>query len=254
MTSAQRSGAATRVRSRLVELYHGPLRRLALTYVRSGAVTDGVVQETWLGLITGIDRFEGRSSLKTWIVRILTNIAKTRAVREGRTLPLSALARAEVDVDDPAVDPNRFFDQQHAKWPGHWASPPTRWEALPEQRLESRETLDVRKQALELLPPRTPGARATGCRGLGCAGGLGYDPSHDSSSHTTKRTGIGRLIQGQPLGAFFVITFAVTWAPGDARPHRKGRSTRSSRTRTASTSTSTTRSFRTASSDRKSVV
>jgi RNA polymerase sigma-70 factor, ECF subfamily len=62
VTSAQRSGAATRVRSRLVEPYHGPLRRLALTYVRSGAVTDGVVQETWLGLITGIDRFEGRSS------------------------------------------------------------------------------------------------------------------------------------------------------------------------------------------------
>src|SRR5439155_22465136 len=109
--------------SRLVELYHGPLRRLALTYVRTGAVADEVVQETWLGVITGIDRFEGRSSLKTWIFRILTNIAKTRAVREGRTVPLSALVRAEVDGDDPAVDPDRFLDQQHAKWPGHWASP-----------------------------------------------------------------------------------------------------------------------------------
>ena len=172
MTSAQRSGAATRVRSRLVEPYHGPLRRLALTYVRSGAVTDGVVQETWLGLITGIDRFEGRSSLKTWIFRILTNGQDPSRAR-GPNSAASALARAEVDVDYPAVDPNRFFDQQHAKWPGHWASPPTRWEALPEQRLESRETLDVLKQAVELLPPRTSGAPATGCRGLGCVGGLG---------------------------------------------------------------------------------
>jgi RNA polymerase sigma-70 factor, ECF subfamily len=139
--------------SRLVELYQSPLRRLALTYVRSSAVADEVVQETWLGVITGIDRFEGRSSLKTWIFRILTNIAKTRAVREGRTVPLSALTRAEVDADDPAVDPNRFFDQQHAKWPGHWASPPTRWEARPEQHLAGRETLDVLKRAVDLLPP-----------------------------------------------------------------------------------------------------
>jgi RNA polymerase sigma-70 factor (ECF subfamily) len=138
---------------RLVELYHAPLRRLALTYVRSGAIADEVVQETWLGVITGIDRFEGRSSLKTWIFRILTNIAKTRAMREGRTVPLSALARAEADADDPAVDPNRFLDQQHAKWPGHWASPPTRWETLPEQHLAGRETLDVLKQAVERLPP-----------------------------------------------------------------------------------------------------
>ena len=139
--------------SRLVEAYHGPLRRLALTYVRSAAVADEVVQETWLGVITGIDRFEGRSSLKTWIFRILTNIAKTRAVREGRTVPLSALVRSEVDAEDPAVDPDRFLDQQHAKWPGHWASPPAHWGALPEEQLSGRETLDAIKVAIDRLPP-----------------------------------------------------------------------------------------------------
>jgi RNA polymerase sigma-70 factor (ECF subfamily) len=138
---------------RLVELYHAPLKRLALAYVRSSAVAEEVVQETWLGVIRGIDAFEGRSALKTWIFRILTNIAKTRGAREGRTIPLSALVAAEVDADDPAVDPSRFLDQQHARWPGHWASPPTRWDEIPEEHLAGRETLDVLKAAVERLPP-----------------------------------------------------------------------------------------------------
>jgi RNA polymerase sigma-70 factor (ECF subfamily) len=137
---------------RLVETYSGPLRRLALTYVRSSAVADEVVQETWLGVITGIDRFEGRSSLKTWIFRILTNIAKTKAVREGRSVPVSALVSAEVDGDEPAVDPARFLDAQHAKWPGHWASPPARWDEIPEEHLTGRETLDALQTAIDGLP------------------------------------------------------------------------------------------------------
>jgi RNA polymerase sigma-70 factor, ECF subfamily len=138
--------------SRLVQTYSDPLRRLALTYVRSTAVADEVVQETWLGVITGIERFEGRSSLKTWIFRILTNIAKTKAVREGRSVPVSALVSAEIDVDDPAVDPSRFLDQQHAKWPGHWTSPPARWDEIPEEHLTGCETLDVLKAAIDRLP------------------------------------------------------------------------------------------------------
>jgi len=138
--------------TRLVSLYHAPLRRLALSYVRSAAVADEVVQETWLGVLRGIGNFEGRSSLKTWIFRILTNTAKTRAEREARTVPLSALAPAETD-DDPAVDPSRFLDQQHARWPGHWASPPARWDELPEEHLTGRETLDALKNAIEALPP-----------------------------------------------------------------------------------------------------
>ena len=139
--------------STLVSLYHAPLRRLALSYVRSAAVADEVVQETWLGVIRGIHSFEGRSSLKTWIFRILTNTAKTRAERESRVVPLSSLPAA-MDDDEPAVDPDRFLDQQHARWPGHWASPPTRWDELPAEHLEGRELLDAMKEAIEELPSR----------------------------------------------------------------------------------------------------
>ena len=133
----------------LVREYHAPLRRLALGYVRSSAVADEVVQETWLGVIHGIRNFEGRSSLRTWIFRILANTAKTRAEREARTVPLSAFA----SDDDPSVDPSRFFDQQHERWPGHWASPPARWDELPEEHLAGRETLDALKRAIDALPP-----------------------------------------------------------------------------------------------------
>ncbi len=133
----------------LVGLYHAPLRRLALGIVRTPAVADEVVQETWLGVIRGIGTFESRSSLKTWVYRILVNNARTRAEREGRTVPLSALT---TDDDDPAVDPSRFFDEQHERWPGHWASPPARWDEIPEQQLLGRETLDRIDSAIRRLP------------------------------------------------------------------------------------------------------
>jgi RNA polymerase sigma-70 factor (ECF subfamily) len=138
----------------LVVLYHAPLRRLALTYVRSAAVADEVVQETWLAVVRGIQRFEERSSLKTWIFRILSNTAKTRAEREARTVPLSAFGPGELDADEPPVDPSRFLDQQHARWPGHWASPPTRWDTLPAERLEGNELLGALKDAIDELPSR----------------------------------------------------------------------------------------------------
>jgi len=134
----------------LVSQYHAPLQRLALAYVRTAAVADEVVQETWLGVVRGIDRFEGRSSLKTWIFRILTNTAKTRAIREARTVPMSALALDE--EDKPAVDPNRFF-ASNEPWAGHWASPPSRWDELPEEYVSGRETLATLKAAVEKLPP-----------------------------------------------------------------------------------------------------
>jgi RNA polymerase sigma-70 factor, ECF subfamily len=138
--------------TQLVSQYHAPLRRLALSYVRTAAVADEVVQETWLGVIRGLDSFEGRSSLKTWIFRILANTAKTRAERESRTVPLSAIAPGD-DEDELAVDPSRFLDQQQARWPGHWASPPARWDELPEEHLVGQETLDVLASAIEALPP-----------------------------------------------------------------------------------------------------
>src|SRR5205085_11235079 len=118
-------------------------------YVTSRAVAEDVLQDTWIGDLIVIDRFEGRSSLKTWIFRILTNIAKTRGQREGRTVPFSALERPE-GVPEPAVDPSRFLPPDHERWPGHWAAKPEAW---PEDRLLAGETRAVVEEAIERLPP-----------------------------------------------------------------------------------------------------
>jgi RNA polymerase sigma-70 factor (ECF subfamily) len=133
----------------LMREYNPSLLRVAQIYVTSRAVAEEVVQETWLGVLNGIDRFEARSSLKTWIFRILTNIAKTRAQREGRTLPFSALERPDA-VPEPAVGPERFLPPDHARWPGHWAAKPEPW---PEERLLAGETRAVVEHAIEQLPP-----------------------------------------------------------------------------------------------------
>jgi RNA polymerase sigma-70 factor, ECF subfamily len=136
----------------LVERYHGPLLRVAQIFVPSREVAEEVVQETWVGVLNGLDRFEGRSSLKTWIFRILTNTAKTRGRREGRTLPFSAL-RSPGNVPEPSVEPESFLDQAHARYPGHWASKPNDWRLLPEERLLGSETRTELAGAIEALPP-----------------------------------------------------------------------------------------------------
>src|SRR5829696_6426829 len=118
----------------LIDRYHGPLLRLAMLYVPSRAVAEDVVQETWVGVLQGLSRFEGRSSLKTWIFRILTNRAKTRGQREQRSVPFSALGGADEDADEPVVDPARFKRPEHQD-AGWWVSYPRSWEHEPEQRL-----------------------------------------------------------------------------------------------------------------------
>lgn len=131
---------------------HGPtMLRVASLYVRNRAVAEEVVQEAWLGVLRGIDRFEGRSTFKTWLFRILTNTATTRAVREGRTIPFSALAGAELADDEPAVDPDRFLPQGD-RWASHWVSSPLRFDDLPEGRLLSSETVAVARAAIDELP------------------------------------------------------------------------------------------------------
>jgi RNA polymerase sigma-70 factor, ECF subfamily len=122
--------------------------RVARLYVTSRAVAEDVVQETWVGVLRGIDRFESRSSLKTWIFRILSNTAKTRGVREGRSVPFSSLAGDE--PGGPAVDPDRFLGAD-SRFPGHWAAAPRPWEGG--ERLVARETLELIEREIAKLPP-----------------------------------------------------------------------------------------------------
>jgi RNA polymerase sigma-70 factor, ECF subfamily len=140
----------------LLDHHDGPLRRFARTFVASEAAADEVVQETWLAVIEGIDRFEQRSSIKTWIYRILVNKARTRGVRDKRSVPFSSIAQGGSAGDPAGLGPtfpaDRFLPPDHPEWPGHWASPPPDWENLPQQRLEARETLAQVRQAIDDLP------------------------------------------------------------------------------------------------------
>jgi RNA polymerase sigma-70 factor, ECF subfamily len=132
---------------------HGPtMLRVARLYVSSRAVAEEVVQETWLAVLTGVGRFEGRSSFRTWLFRVLTNRALTRAVKEGRSVPFSALSDEEVAADEPSVDPHRFRGQEE-RFADHWTSSPQRWSELPDARLLSQETLAIVEKAAASLPP-----------------------------------------------------------------------------------------------------
>jgi RNA polymerase sigma-70 factor, ECF subfamily len=136
----------------LVARYSGALLRLALVYVPSRAVAEEVVQETWLGVLRGIDRFEGRSTVKTWLFRIAINRAMTHGRRERRTVPFSSIAEREAAEAGPAVDPDRFLPSDHEQRPDAWASPPRRWEDSPVHSLESKETLAQVHAAIAELP------------------------------------------------------------------------------------------------------
>jgi RNA polymerase sigma-70 factor (ECF subfamily) len=132
----------------LVREWHAPLLRVAQIFVPSRAIAEEVVQETWLRVLSALDRFEGRSSLRTWVFRILTNTAKTRAQREGRVIPFSSL-QDPGRVPEAAVDADRFLPDDHAQHPGAWGSPP---QALPEDRLLASETRLRIAAAIEDLP------------------------------------------------------------------------------------------------------
>lgn len=136
----------------LVDAYHPSLVRLAMSYVHDRAVAEEVAQETWVGVLRGLERFEGRSSLKTWIFRILVNTAKTRAVREGRTVPFSSLPELDGEEHEPTVDPDRFVSPDQSSGHGHWAASPQSWESIPEDRLLALETREYIQQAIAMLP------------------------------------------------------------------------------------------------------
>ena len=135
----------------LVDRLHPSLVRVARLYVSSDAVAQEVAQETWLGVLNGLDRFEERSSLKTWIFRILANVAKTRGMREGRSVPFSSAAGAE--DGEAVVDPDRFIPAEAERAPRHWAIPPAVWSTEPDERLLAGEVRELIFRAIDTLPP-----------------------------------------------------------------------------------------------------
>lgn len=138
----------------LLDRYHQALIRTALLYVSSRAVAEEVAQETWLAVLQGIQRFQGRSSLKTWLFRILMNRAQTRGQREGRSIPFSDLAPGAADVDESAIEPERFLPASHPHWPGHWTQPPHSWQSIPEDHYLSAELHAELLQVIDRLPPQ----------------------------------------------------------------------------------------------------
>ena len=147
LVAALRAGDEDAYRQ-IVSEWHSMMVRVAQIFVPSRAVAEEVVQETWLRVLGALDRFEGRSSLKTWVFRILVNTAKTRAQREGRVIPFSAL-NDPGRVPEAAVDADRFLGPDDERYPGHWSSPPRH---LPEERLLAAETREQIAAAIDELP------------------------------------------------------------------------------------------------------
>jgi RNA polymerase sigma-70 factor, ECF subfamily len=121
---------------------------VARGYVRTRSVAEEVVQEAWVGVLKGLEGFEGRAKLRTWVLQIVANIARDRAVREARSSPFSSF---ELDDGEPVVEPERFRGADEP-YPGGWRSFPTDWRMLPEERLLARETLDLVDRAIDELP------------------------------------------------------------------------------------------------------
>jgi RNA polymerase sigma-70 factor (ECF subfamily) len=130
----------------LLRRYHRTMVRLAGAFVKRDAVAEEIAQEAWIGVLKGLDGFEGRSSFKSWIFRIAVNAAKARVGREQREVAASSLG----DDRGPTVDPARFHDD--GRWVGHWSVPPAPW-PQPDQQLLSAETGALIARAIDQLPP-----------------------------------------------------------------------------------------------------
>jgi RNA polymerase sigma-70 factor (ECF subfamily) len=150
LVAALRRGEADAF-ARLVDRHSSAMVRVALAYVPTRAAAEEAVQETWIAVLRGIGSFEGRASLKTWVFRILTNVAMRAGARERRSVPFSALAEPE-NTGEPSVDPGRFLPADHERFPGHWAIMPTRW-PTPEEGLLAGEAREVIAAAIAELPP-----------------------------------------------------------------------------------------------------
>jgi RNA polymerase sigma-70 factor (ECF subfamily) len=130
----------------LVSRYHRLMFRIARGYVRTDAVAEEVVQEAWLAVVRGIERFEGRSSFKTWLLRIVANRAMTQGAREARSVPFASLQ--DGDGSEPSVSPEHFHPPGEPG-AGAWSTPPDPW---PEEQLLAGEARAVIEHAIEELP------------------------------------------------------------------------------------------------------
>lgn len=140
---------------RLVQRYQRPLLRLAIVYCRNLAIAEEIVQDTWLGVIRGIGRFEERAAFKTWLFQILVNRARSRAAQEGRAVSFSSLNEEAEAPDEPAVPPERFRGADD-KWANNWAIPPQPWISggeASDARLLAGETMELIQRAISTLPP-----------------------------------------------------------------------------------------------------
>jgi RNA polymerase sigma-70 factor (ECF subfamily) len=134
-----------RVFSELVDRWSGMMLRLALTHIKSQPIAEEIVQEAWLTVVHSLDRYERRSSLRTWVLGIVVNLARSRARAERRSILRSSTS------DGSVVDPSRFLGADHPRWPHHWAAEPAVWRT-PEDELLASETRDVLLHAIDALP------------------------------------------------------------------------------------------------------
>jgi RNA polymerase sigma-70 factor (ECF subfamily) len=135
----------------LVAAYHPMMVRLAQMYVDDRHTAEDVAQEAWLGMLRGLERFEGRSSLKTWLLTIVSNLAKTRGKREKRSVPFAFFANYDQDTDEPAV-PSERFRAAGDRYAGHWAAKPAPWHFDPEANALNVEVRNFLEMAIERLP------------------------------------------------------------------------------------------------------
>ncbi|MGZ4270443.1 MAG: RNA polymerase sigma factor [Solirubrobacteraceae bacterium] len=136
----------------LVDRYGALMLRVAQGHVRTRAIAEEVVQETWAIVFANIGRFERRAALKTWIMRILANRAKTRGEREARCTPFSCVGAAP--ARDAGADADRLLGARDPRWPGHWACGLRRCCDLPEEHLLAGEVRGRLRTALACLPER----------------------------------------------------------------------------------------------------
>jgi RNA polymerase sigma-70 factor (ECF subfamily) len=134
----------------LVKLHQPSFLRIARVWVRDAAAAGEVVQSAWLAALESLDRFEGRSSLRTWLYGILVNVARAHVRAERREVPMSALIDDEVAEGGPSVEAERFFPAGH-RWAGHWTGMPAPFPG-PDQAIERRELRDTLQAAIAELP------------------------------------------------------------------------------------------------------